>query len=219
MRTSVKICTALALVVCLLISANVRAADPAGTATALTPTSAATTMPTAVVKGFYAKLQESMQQGEQLGYTGRYKKLDPVIQSSFNLPVMTRLAVGTAWTKANSGEQQSLVTAFSEFTVASYAHQFSDYNGEEFAVIDEKPIAGGVIVETTLTPKDKAPVALNYLLRPDVNGSYRIVDVFLDGSISQLAARRAEFNAITERGGIQALVNSIDEKSKQMGPT
>jgi hypothetical protein len=43
--------------------------------------------------------------------------------------------------------------------------------------------------------------------------------VFLDGAISELATRRAEFSAVIKRDGIAALVNSLGEKSKQMGPS
>ncbi len=56
-------------------------------------------------------------------------------------------------------------------------------------------------------------------MRKDDQGKWRIVDVFLDGAISQLATRRAEFTSIVKRDGIPALVNSLDTKAKQMGPS
>ena len=67
--------------------------------------------------------------------------------------------------------------------------------------------------------KDGAPVAINYLMKPDDQGTLRIVDVFLDGAISELAARRSEFTSIVRRDGIPALVNSLGDKAKQMGPS
>jgi phospholipid transport system substrate-binding protein len=189
-------------------------------ASAIAPSSTATnTQAMNMVKDFYAQLTNTMKQGEQLGYNGRFKKLQPVIEASFNLPYMTRSAVGLVWTKATPEQQAQLVSAFSDFSVASYANQFAKDDGETFAVVDQKPIDGGVIVETTLTPKTGTPIALNYLMRPDDKGNYRIVDIFLDGSISQMAARRSEFSSIANRDGIAALVNSLGEKSKQMGPS
>ena len=76
-----------------------------------------------------------------------------------------------------------------------------------------------MIVETSLTPKDGDAIALNYLLRPDDSGQYRITDVFLNGTISEMATRRAEFSGIARRDGIEALVNSLGEKSREMGPS
>ena len=172
-----------------------------------------------VVHNFYTQLVASMKQGEQLGYSGRYKKLEPAIRAAFNLPLMTRMAVGSSWAMASTDEQNELVSAFSDFSVASYASRFTAFDGEQFTVLSEKPTEGGVIVETSLKPKDSEAVFLNYLMRADDKGQYRIVDVFLNGTISELATRRAEFSSIARRDGIPALVNSLGQKSKQMGPS
>ena len=147
------------------------------------------------------------------------KKLTPAIKSAFNLPLMTRFAVGPSWSNATPAEQQQLISAFSDFSVATYASRFTSYDGEQFKVVDEKPTSDGVIVETQLQPKDGDTVSLNYLMRKDEKGAWRICDVFLDGTISELATRRSEFGAIVQHDGIEALVNSLGEKSKQMGPS
>ncbi len=173
-----------------------------------------------LVKSFYAQLSDTMKQGDRLGFDGRYKKLDPVVRKTFNLPLMTRFAVGPSWAKAQPDEQTQLVAAFSEFSVATYASRFAKYDGETFDVLGEKPASGGgVIVETKLTPKGEEAVALNYLVRPDESGTLRIVDVFLDATISELATRRSEFTAIVKREGLNALVTALSEKSKKMGPS
>jgi len=172
-----------------------------------------------VVRGFYTHLVAAMKQGDQLGYSGRYKKLDPIIRTSFNLPLMAKTAVGASWAGASAQEQADLVSAFSDFSVATYANRFASYDGEQFTVTGEKPTTGGMIVETSIKPKEGDAVNLNYLLRPDDAGAYRIVDVYINGMISEMATRRAEFSSIARRDGISALVNSLGEKSKQMGPS
>jgi len=172
-----------------------------------------------VVKNFYVQLVDVMKHGDQLGFSGRYKKLEPAIKTAFNLPMMAHFAVGPAWTEASANEQSALISAFSDFSVATYASRFANYDGEQFDVVDEKPTTGGVIVETKLTPKDGDAVSLNYLMHTDETGGWRIVDVYLNGTISELATRRSEFTAIVSRDGLTALVNSLDAKSKQMGPS
>ncbi len=107
----------------------------------------------ATVKNFYTTLISVMKQGDQLGFSGRYKKLDPAVRNAFNLPLMTRFAVGLGWSNASPAEQQQLISAFSDFSVATYASQFKNWDGETFQVVDEKPSTDGVLVETKLTPK------------------------------------------------------------------
>jgi len=205
----------------LLQTVPAAAAAKASPPTASAPAKAAmATAAETVVENFYTHLTAVMKKGPQLGFAGRYKALAPAIRATFDLPLMTRFAVGPVWFKATPDQQQQLVSAFSDFSVATYASRFTTYDGEKFTVLDQKPAAGGgVIVETKLIPKGDAPVALNYLMKPDAKGQWRIVDVFLDGSISELATRRAEFTSIVDRDGIKALVTKLGEKSKEMGPS
>jgi phospholipid transport system substrate-binding protein len=200
----------------LLLVAGLGLAAPVARAESATDTGASD-----VVRGFYTTLVGTMKDGPALGFDGREKKLAPAVKSAFNLPLMTRFAVGPVWIKATPSEQQQLIRAFSDFSVATYANQFTKYDGEQFDVLGQKPASGGgVIVDTKLTPGDgSAPVTLDYLMKQDDRGAWRIVDVFLDGSISQLATRRSEFTSIVERDGIPALVNQLGDKAKQMGPS
>ena len=62
----------------------------------ITPTSAAIANPGEAVRSFYGVLLGNMQQGRMLGETGRYAKLAPVVDRTFDIPSMTRLAVGPA---------------------------------------------------------------------------------------------------------------------------
>ncbi len=181
------------------------------------PSHAADTKPQAVVRAFYAQLVATMKQGDQLGIDGRYKKLAPAVSEAYNLPLMTRMAVGPAWMIATEKEKEDLISSFSKFSIATYASRFASYDGEQFTITGEKQSGNDVIVETKLKPKDEEAVTLNYLMRIDDKGDYRIVDVFMNGTISELATRRAEFSSIARREGVPALVNSLSKKSQQMG--
>ncbi|MDE2029750.1 MAG: ABC transporter substrate-binding protein [Alphaproteobacteria bacterium] len=199
-------------------SANAATAMPPASATAPAPATAQSA--SAVVRGFYAQLTSTLKQGAKLGFAGRYKKLEPAIRAAFDLPLMTKMSVGASWDSASLQEKAALVAAFSDFSIATYASRFAQDDGETFTVKGEKASpSGGMMVDTVLKPKDGDPVSLDYLLKPDDKGQYRIVDVFMDGTISELATRRAEFSSIARREGIAALVNSLDQKSKQMGPS
>jgi len=79
-------------------------------------------------------------------------------------------------------------------------------NGEAITV-DGKPNvrAGDALVRTTLSRKGKEPVVISYRMRQS-GGRWRIVDVLFNGSVSQLATRRADYAAIITRGGAKALI-------------
>lgn len=173
--------------------------------------------PAATISAYYDALLAAMKEGKTLGFKGRYAKLAPAIQRAFNLPQMTRIAVGPGWSNLPADQQQQLIDAFSDFSIATYANQFDNYSGERFEV-DPKPTPannGDTIVHTRLIPKDGDPVTLNYLLRKGENG-WQIVDVYLSGTISQLAARRAEFSSVMRRDGAAGLIDVLRKKAAQL---
>lgn len=174
-----------------------------------------------VVKEFYAALETAMKEGPTLGFDGRYKKLEPAVTKAFNLPLMAKYAVGPSWSKVAPEDQQKLVEAFSKFSISTYASRFTKYDGEQFIVEGEKPMpnATGAMVQTKLKPKDSEAVTLNYRVQPDENGALRIVDVYLDASISELATRRSEFASVIKREGFPSLVASLTQKVETMKET
>lgn len=184
-----------------------------------TPAATVAQGPSDVVRAFYAELTDVMKQGGTLGYAGRYKKLGPALQAAYDFPTMAHYAVGTVWTNASPQEQEQITRSFAEFSTANYASRFAAYDGEQFDVTGEKQTPAGTMVETSLKPKDGDPVALNYLMHKDDKGNWRIVDVYMAGAISELATRRAEFSAVIKRDGVAALVNTLNQKSKALGPS
>lgn len=171
----------------------------------------------ATISTYYDTLLAVMKDATKLGLKGRYEKLDPAVRRAFNLPLMTRLAVGPDWQKLSADVQQRLVAAFSDMSIATYAARFDGYDGEHFEV-DPKPAptTGGVIVNTKLIQTSgDPPVQLNYLMR-DGDAGWQIVDVFLQGTISELATRRSEFSAVLRRDGPDALVQLIQHRAEEL---
>jgi len=127
--------------------------------------------PKATVQAFYDTLEETMKQGEELGFDGRYKKLDPVIHQTFDVPVMAKIAIGTEWTVFTADEKTRMLDAFGRYMVTTYAARFKSYKGQKFEVGEVKqPAENRTLVETKLIRSNGDPVALNYLFRPDVDG-------------------------------------------------
>jgi phospholipid transport system substrate-binding protein len=48
------------------------------------------------------------------------------------------------------------------------------------------------------------------------NEGWRIIDVFLKGTVSELATRRSEFTSVIRRGGAEALVQLLQKKTAEL---
>ena len=169
--------------------------------------------PKATVQAFYDTLEETMKQGEELGFDGRYKKLDPVIHQTFDVPVMAKIAIGTEWTVFTADEKTRMLDAFGRYMVTTYAARFKSYKGQKFEVGEVKqPAENRTLVETKLIRSNGDPVALNYLFRPDVDGTWKIIDIYLSGAISEMARMRSDFSATVTSGGANALIAALEKK-------
>lgn len=167
----------------------------------------------ALIERFYAQLLAEMKAAKRLTFDQRYNILAPAIGQTFDLPLMTRIAVGPGWAQLPADQQQRIAAAFARYTIANYASRFDDYGGERFEV---SPTAtanvNGVIVASKLIKTNGEAVTLNYLMRQQGAG-WKVIDVYLSGTVSELATRRSEFVAVLQRSGADGLVRLIEEKS------
>ena len=178
----------------------------------ITSASAAVSNPEDAVRNFYSVLLGNMQQGRMLGEIGRYAKLAPVVDRTFDISLMTRLAVGPAWETLPPAQQRQLQAAFAHYVTATYADQFDSYSGQQLQVTGERPNGSNVMVQTKIVKSNGETTKLDYLMRPN-QGSWQISDVYLDGTISQLAVHRSEFYSILRREGVDGLVMALNRKT------
>ena len=168
------------------------------------------------IESFYAVLLQTMKQGQQLGIEGRYKKLQPAIEATFDLSTMTKLVVGPSWPTIPAEDQKKLTTAFERMTIASYAKNFDGFDGQKFVVQPNVEARNqDRIVQSELDLSKQAPVLLIYRMR-QASGPWKIIDVYLGGTVSELALRRSEFAATIESGGPAALIKKLNEAADKL---
>lgn len=184
-----------------------------GAAAIVAPSAVAQTADPAAstVQALHSGLLSIMHAGAAGGQTGRAHQIAPVIDRTFDLPQMTRLAVGPSWTGLSAADQSALVAAFRSLTIAQYAKNFDSFSGERFTMAPQVETRGGdKLVRTTLIVPKGNPEALGYRLRQS-GGQWKIIDVYYRNSISQLATRRADFARVLASGGAKALIAHLDE--------
>jgi len=168
---------------------------------------------TATIERFYDGLLGVMRAGRQLSFDQRYDRLRPIILGAFDLAQMTRLAIGPLWPQLPPALQQQLSDAFTHYTVSVYTNRFDGYSGERFEVDPHSvPNANGVVVQSRLIQASGEKVMLNYLMREGAAG-WQVIDVYLSGTVSELATRRSEFATVLRRDGPEGLVRNLDQRA------
>jgi phospholipid transport system substrate-binding protein len=173
---------------------------------------AASGSPVETVEKLHAALLSVMKDAKQLGYAGRYERLAPVLKETYDSVYMAEKSVGRHWQQASPADQTALVDTFSRFMIANYAGRFDKYSGQSFEIVGEEPsVQGTMLVRTRLINPKGENVQLNYRLHP-VDGRWKIIDVYLNGTVSELALRRSEYVSTIRRDGWKALIVALDER-------
>lgn len=178
--------------------------------------SRAAVSPVAVVEEFHAQLLSIMKQANTLSVKDRFAELAPTMDKTFDLKRMIRVACGPQWAKADETQRQHLVEAFRRLSVATYAEQFNGYSGEKFETLGKRPgPQNTILVQTRIVQSSGSNVGLIYVMKQD-GEQWRIADVLLDDSVSQLAVRRSEYRKILADSGVSGLITTLDKKANQL---
>lgn len=175
-----------------------------------------------MIERLHTSLLDAMKQGKAMSFAERKQMLAPTVQEVFDLETMVRVSVGSGWQKLSEDERQKLSEAFAGWTIATYASQFKAWNGEQFVIAGfSDPQKPDVLVNTEIKPKSGKATALQYRLRqkPAANGDgpWQVIDILLDGAVSQLALRRADFAKVFSTGGAPALISHLTALTDKLG--
>lgn len=167
--------------------------------------------PEQVISTLQEALVQAMQRGQEIGYAGRLELLTPVIERSHDIRAIIRSVLGTHWAGLSSQQQQTITQTFQKHSIATYADQFNQYDGERFKIIEQRPLPRErVLVRSQLIQSDNSPINFDYVLH-QVDKHWRIINIVVDG-VSDLALKRAEYNAILQKEGISALIDTLEQK-------
>lgn len=182
----------------LLLASSALAAEPAA--------------PVKVVETMHAGMLDVMRTAATTTFEERAAKLGPVVETAYDLDFMGRKSLGKSFDGLSAEDQKRWLEAFHRFMIANYAGRFTSYSGQKFETIGDEPAAQDtVLVRTRLVDPGKESVDLAYRLRKQ-DGTWKIIDVYLKGTVSELALRRSDFTAILDRQGFPALLANLDGK-------
>lgn len=165
------------------------------------------------IEDLYAVLLDVMKRADELGFQGRYDAIAPVVSQSYDLAYMSVLTLGRSSFKQLDDEQRrEWAGLFRQLTISTFADRFDGFAGEKFEILEvSEGKRSTAVVRTRIVPSDEEAVDLNYRLRSS-SGEWRVFDIFLSGTVSEIALRRSEYSAVLKRDGYEALTEAIQQK-------
>ena len=150
------------------------------------------------------------------GFESRYIYLEPKVAETFHIPTMAARVSGRAGKKASEATIRQFEQAFLGFTVANYIVNFKNFEGQSFETLGAELVRSGdaIRVQTVLKTGQKN-VRLDYIMESRGFG-WQVVDILLEGNISEVTRRAAEFRKILRASGLEGLTVALREKGLMM---
>ena len=166
----------------------------------------------AVVEKLHEKLLENMRRADELGYPGRYRELEPILEASYEMPLICKIVVGSHWRQLSEEQRADFISLFTKLSIAFYADSFASYSGESFVSRKVKTLRKGrMLVKTELKEANgQTIVTLDYLLNPAPSG-WRIISVIAQG-VNDLSMKRAEYGEVLRKQSFPELLEFLGRK-------
>jgi phospholipid transport system substrate-binding protein len=134
----------------------------------------------------------------------------------FNFVRMTQLALAKNWRQASPEQQKVLTDEFKTLLVRTYTTAFMQYKNQtiEIRPLRMSPSDTDVVVKTAVRQPTGQPVAVDYSMEK-AGPTWKVYDVKIEG-ISLVENYRNTFNGEIQRGGVDGLIRTLQNKNKSL---
>lgn len=141
-------------------------------------------------------------QDRQAAPPDREMKFRALLESGFDIPRISRFVLGRYWNAASDEQRQHFVGLFEEWVVRTYSARFKEYSGETIRVTGTRAESDitTVVASQFSSPNGAPPIKVEWHVRKQADGTYKVVDVSVEG-ISMAVTQRDEIAAVADRNG------------------
>ena len=143
------------------------------------------------------------------------KNLLNVINRTYDAEKMLKMIIGKDWENQEIEKKEELIIVFKKYISKNYLKRFSKIDDVSFRSEKKEKISSELfLVRSNLIIKQEK-ISMDYLLSIK-NNVWKIFDVLLDGSISEIATKKSEFRIFIKEKEIDSLIDALKKFNSQV---
>ena len=143
------------------------------------------------------------------------KNVLKVINRTYDAEKMLKMIIGADWKNQENEKKKELIIVFKEYISKNYLKRFSKINDVSFSNEKKEKISSDFfLVRSNLIIKQEK-ISIDYLLHLKDN-TWKIFDVLLDGSVSEIATKKSEFRIYIKEKKIDELIEALKKFNSQI---
>ena len=142
-----------------------------------------------------------------------YNLIKNLVAQTYNVEKMISIIIGKKWNQIKAVKQKEIISVFNEYVIKNYIKRFKKIKQIDFENLSSKEVRKNYyLVKTKLKILEEEDVKIDYLLIKN-NGEWKIFDVLLAGSVSEIATKKSEFNSFISNNNIEGLIQALKSKN------
>lgn len=166
-------------------------------------------------KSFIKDLGETtigIAKSEKMPLEEKEKKLVALFEKSVDTPWIAKFVMGQYWRDMKADKREAYKSLYQNYLISSYVPKFKTYTDEKINILSAaEEYKTEYLVETEIVATDGQTYRVNYKVKEDAAGNYKIFDIVAEG-ISLITTQRSEFGSIISREGIDFLLKQLEKK-------
>ena len=137
-----------------------------------------------------------------------------VINRTYDTEKMLKMIIGSDWKNQENEIKNELIMVFEKYISKNYFNRFSRIQEVSFSNEKKEKISSDFfLVRSNLIIKQEK-ISIDYLLHLKDN-TWKIFDVLLDGSVSEIATKKSEFRIYIKEKKIEELIKALKKFNGQ----
>jgi phospholipid transport system substrate-binding protein len=143
----------------------------------------------------------------------RLARFRELLRDNFDVAGIGQFVLGRYWRTATPQEQQDFLKLFQEYVAQAYSARLSEYAGEPFKVIGNRPNGDEMIVSSQVIRNGSSPIQIDWYVA-NQGGKSKITDVYVAG-VSMRVTQRDEFASVIQHDGgkVEGLLTRLRQKT------
>ncbi len=148
--------------------------------------------------------------------TNIFPEIKNLISVTHDTEKMIQMIVGRVWEKMNSKQKNEILSEFEEYIAKNYIKRFKNINKPKFTNLESKKYNNAYnMVKTELILNNNEKIGIKYLLIFN-NNKWKVFDILLAGSISEIATKKSEFSTFIRNGDVSPLIAALKKKNSEL---
>lgn len=141
----------------------------------------------------------------------KQKKIEALFDDKVDINYVAKFVLGKHWRGATPEQQTAYMAAYKPFIMKNYAGKLTKYSGQTYQLKAPREDSDAVVVTMEIVDPSNTTVLVDYRLREEGAGAYKIIDISVEG-VSLLTTQRSEFDSIVSNKGVDGLIEALKKQ-------